>query len=221
MSEIESGTASGGGTKAKQEAKQAVGRASETLKSEAKSFAGVAQDRMRVEAQKGTKAGAKTLGDFASAVRRAGDELAEADQSPASRLVQRAADGLETLSRDLADKDPGDLLNDVRDFGRRHPVTFIGGAVLVGLALGRLARASDSPDSHDLSDEEMSFGAQGDTTRATDLGREGAGINQPVAADMGDLAATNAAATASPIGANDSSAGLVQPGPTSPRTGGS
>lgn len=221
MSDIESGAASSGGTKTKREAKQAMGRASETLKSEAKSFAGVAQERVRTEAQKGTQAGAKTLGDFANAVRRAGDELAQSDQSPASRLVQRAADGLETLSRDLADKDPGDLLNDVRDFGRRHPVAFIGGAVLVGLALGRVARASDSSGARGLSGEDLSLGAEGDTARAADLGREGSGINQPVAADLGDLAATNAAATASPIGANDGDGvGAVPPGPTSPRTGG-
>ncbi|MFZ5721213.1 MAG: hypothetical protein ACOY5Y_17265 [Pseudomonadota bacterium] len=204
MSDIESGTATSGATGKKRQAKRAIGEAGDTLKSEAKSFAGVAQDRVRVEAQKGARAGARTLGDFANAVRRAGDELAQADQSPASRLVQRAADGLESLSRDLADRDPGDLLNDVRDFGRRHPAAFIGGAVLVGLALGRVARAADAS------------GRDGADRRAAgDLG-----IDQPVAAGLGDLATTNAAATAAPLGADDGSAGMVQPDPTSPHTGG-
>jgi hypothetical protein len=136
------------------ESKTAVRRrlddAGTTLKHEARTFAHVAQDRVRAEAQRGTQAAGRTLGDFANAVRRAGDELGQADQSPASRLVLKAADGLETFSRSLADKDPGDLLNAVRDFGRRHPAAFIGGAVLAGLALGRFARSSDRSNAADM-----------------------------------------------------------------------
>lgn len=201
----------------KRQAKAAIGQAGETLKSEAKSFAGVAQDRVRAEAQKGTKAGAKTLGDFAGAVRRAGDELAEADQSPASRLVQRAADGLETLSRNLADKDPGDLLNDLRDFGRRNPAAFIGGAMLVGLALGRFARASDEPKPPGLADDDLALAEEATFDGPAEAGR--AGIDRPVSDNLGDLAASNVEASATPVGFDDGSAGVVQPGPTSPSSG--
>jgi hypothetical protein len=156
MSDIETGA--DGVTSRKGQAKQIVGQAGEALKAEAQSFASAAQDRVRAEAQKGTQAATKTLGDFANAVRRAGDELAGADQSPASRLVQKAADGLENFSRSLDGKDPGDLLNDVRDFGRRHPVTFIGGAVLVGLALGRFVRATEGSTAlPGLRDQELAF----------------------------------------------------------------
>ena len=155
MSDLDTGAA--GTASRKEQAKEIVGQAGQALKAEAQSFASVAQDRVRAEAQKGTQAGAKTLGDFANAVRRAGDELATSDQSPASRLVQQAADGLESLSRNLADKEPGDLLNAVRDFGRRNPAAFIGGAVLVGLALGRFARASETSGITDRSDESRSF----------------------------------------------------------------
>lgn len=125
------------------EARDLIDQAGATLKHEARSFANAAQDRIRTEAHRGTRAAGRTLGDFANAVRRAGDDLGQSDHSPASRLVMKAADGLETFSRSLADKDPGDLLNAVRDFGRRNPMAFIGGAVLVGLAVGRFARASE------------------------------------------------------------------------------
>ncbi|HEX7885400.1 MAG TPA: hypothetical protein VF474_05440 [Phenylobacterium sp.] len=155
MSDLETG-ATGTGRRTDQ-AKQMVGQAGQALKAEAQSFASVAQDRVRAEAQKGTQAGAKTLGDFANAVRRAGDELAGSDQSPASRLVRQAADGLESFSRSLVDKEPGDLLNAVRDFGRRNPAAFIGGAVLVGLAVGRFARASERQPSSELGDEPATF----------------------------------------------------------------
>lgn len=156
MSEFE--TTATGGASGKGKARQAMDQAGQTLKAEAQSFASVAQDRVMSEAQKGQQAATRTLGDFANAIRRAGDELAQNDQSPAARLVQRAADGLEDVSRGLEGKTPSDLLNDVRDFGRRNPMAFIGGAVLLGLALGRFVRAS-APEggAHPLSETDLGF----------------------------------------------------------------
>jgi hypothetical protein len=139
-----------------EQAKQLMGQAGQTLKSEAQSFASVAQDRVRAEARKGAKTATKTLGDFADAVRLAGDRLAESDQSPVSRLVRQAADSLEDLSRNLAGKDPEDLLRAVRDFGRRNPAAFVGGAVLLGFALGRVLRATDAPP-QGLADDDLAF----------------------------------------------------------------
>lgn len=132
------------GADRKTQAKEMVGQATEALKTEAQTFAQTAQERLRGEAQKRAETATKTLGDFASAIRRAGDELSQADQSPAARLVGQAADGLERLSLSLADKQPEDLLDAVRDFGRRHPMAFIAGGVLVGVALGRFVRASET-----------------------------------------------------------------------------
>ena len=123
--------------------KEHLSEAGQSLKAEVRSFAGAAQERAATEAQKGVQTAGRTLGDFANAARRAGDELAGADQNPAARLVGKAADGLEQFSRSLEHKQPGELLDVIRDFGRRNPLAFLGGAVLVGLALGRFARASD------------------------------------------------------------------------------
>ncbi|MBL8554097.1 MAG: hypothetical protein JNL41_07450 [Phenylobacterium sp.] len=172
MSDIDTGsTETTGAASRTGQARDLIGQAGHTLKAEAQSFASAAQDRVRAEAQKGTQAGARTLGDFANAVRKAGDELAGADQSPASKLVRQAADGLESLSRNLADKDPGDLLDAVRDFGRRNPVAFIGGAVLAGIAIGRFVRASEKPDMRfHLSEADIALaeaaGDPGDLTQA-------------------------------------------------------
>lgn len=195
MSDIETtNAAAGGGRKA--QAKELIGQAGSTLKQEAQSFANAAQDRVKAEAQRGTQAAGKTLGDFANAVRRAGDELAETDQSPASRLVRQAADGLESLSRNLADKDPGDLLNAVRDFGRKNPAAFIGGAVLVGLALGRFARASERSGLPGLSGEDLTL-AESDAFDGPTLSGRG-GIGRPLADNLGDLQASTLADTTSP-----------------------
>lgn len=183
MTDLDTGAT--GTARRKDQAKELVGQAGHALKAEAQSFASAAQERVRAEAQKGAQAGARTLGDFANAVRRAGDELAGADQSPASRLVQQAADGLESLSRSLADKEPGDLLNAVRDFGRKNPAAFIGGAVLVGLAVGRFARASEPHDHTDLDAEPLEL-AEADPY----AGPLAAPQDSSIAQNMGSLEAT-------------------------------
>lgn len=134
----------------KAQVKQAATQAADAIKSEAQSFAQTAQERLRDEAQKRTETATKTLGDFAGAIRRAGDELSQNNHSPAAKLVGQAADGLERLSLSLADKRPEELLDGVRDFGRQHPLAFIAGGVLVGVALGRFVRASEPETEADV-----------------------------------------------------------------------
>ena len=137
MSDFETTTGAAG------QAKQMLADAGQTIKAEAQSFASVAGERMRAGAEKTTETATRTLGDFASAIRRAGDELASAGHSPALQIVRKAADGLEGFSRSLSEKRPEEMINAVRDFGRRNPAAFVGGAVLLGVVLGRFLRASD------------------------------------------------------------------------------
>ncbi|WP_068875762.1 MULTISPECIES: hypothetical protein [unclassified Phenylobacterium] len=212
-------TAATGTSRRTDQAKELVGQAGHALKAEAQSFASAAQERVRAEAQKGAQAGARTLGDFANAVRRAGDELASADQSPASRLVQQAADGLENLSRSLADKEPGDLLNAVRDFGRKNPAAFIGGAVLVGLAVGRFARAAEPDHSSGLDTEPLEL-AETDPYAGPLAAPQDAGVDSSIAQNMGSLEATEPT-TESSIGlAADDTLDGEPDAITSPHTGG-
>lgn len=201
MSDIHPNTSTTGRTG---QAKELIDQAGQTLKAEAQSFATAAQDRVRAEAQRGTQAATKTLGDFANAVRRAGDELDQNDQSPASRIVRKAADGLESLSRNLADKEPGDLLNAVRDFGRKNPAAFIGGAVLVGLALGRFARASEPASPQGLSDADLTL-ADNELYDGPPTAGDG-GLAAPLVDDLGDLQA--GADPVASLGADDGTSGI-------------
>ncbi|MBX3486177.1 hypothetical protein [Phenylobacterium sp.] len=195
MSDIDTGiTGTTGATSRTGQARELLGQAGETLKAEAQSFASAAQDRVRSEAHRGAQAGARTLGDFANAVRRAGDELASADQSPASRIVRQAADGLESLSRNLAGKEPGDLVDAVRDFGRRNPAAFIGGAVLAGIAIGRFVRASEKPHMRfHLSEQDLAHVEEDAFDGPAELGASG-GLAAPIADDLGDLTGSDPAA---------------------------
>ena len=125
-----------------QSAKEMIGAAADTLKDQATQVASVAKDKARDTLQDGQAAAGQAIGQFAAAIRKAGDDLAQHDQSMVGRAVKQAADGLETLSRALAEKHPEDLMRTVQDFGRANPVAFVAGTVLVGVALGRFARSS-------------------------------------------------------------------------------
>ena len=94
----------------------------------------------RLDEQK--RAASQSIDAFAKAVRRASEELSKQDQTVAARLIQEAAGGLEGLSRTLSQQSFGDMLGTVRDFGRRNPVALAGGAALLGMAIGRVARTA-------------------------------------------------------------------------------
>ena len=123
--------------------KEMAAAAVQTVKQEAATFADSAKDKVLEQVGQKKETASQTLGDFANAIRKAGDELAQHDQSMAGRMVKQAADGLEGISRSVSDKRPEELLEAVREFGRANPTAFIAGSVLLGLAIGRFARSSE------------------------------------------------------------------------------
>ncbi|HEX5775261.1 MAG TPA: hypothetical protein VFX95_01140 [Caulobacteraceae bacterium] len=129
--------------------KDQVGKARQRVRGEAANFASSAREKAVevIEERQHKVTGA--IGDFAGAIRRASDDLNEHNQGMAAQLLTRGADSLEGLSHTLDGKSPGEMLNAVRDFGRRHPVAFIGGAVLAGLAVGRFVRSSMPDEGYD------------------------------------------------------------------------
>jgi uncharacterized protein YukE len=133
-------TPSAGGTGASP--KELASAAAQGVKQEVASFASTAQEKVADQVEQHKQAASQTLGEFANAIRKAGDELAQHDQSMAGRVVKQAANGLETLSRSVTDKRPEELLDAVRNFGRQNPGAFIAGSVLLGIALGRFAKSS-------------------------------------------------------------------------------
>ena len=112
------------------------------IKGGARSLADRAREQVAgyADSQKGMIT--QQIDTIAQAIRQAGEELGAGQQTQASRLVDQAAGGLESLSQAIQDADIDDVLDSVRRFGRSNPTLFIGGAVLAGMALARFARAS-------------------------------------------------------------------------------
>jgi hypothetical protein len=168
-------------------------RASEmagTASDEGRHVASVAQDEARSVASEAT-AHARGLVDqatsqveeqsreqarrLAGTVRTFGDDLhsmAEGSQGGmAADLARQVADRARSLSSQLEDREPRELLGDVKDFARRRPGTFLLGALAAGVVAGRLARGAKEAQSEGSGTAGVgsSFGDTDDRLRGTGL----------------------------------------------------
>src|SRR5690625_1310575 len=108
---------------------------------------GVAYAREEAErqAREGVHYGADQVQRTATALRSASEDL---DGTFQGEIFRHAADGLQSLADDIRDKSVGEIIGDVAAYARRHPTTYLGGALLVGFALTRFVRASADPRHH-------------------------------------------------------------------------
>jgi hypothetical protein len=158
-------TASGGNDSgdAKAQAQQAAG----TAKDEGKRVAGVAKDEAsRVTGE--AKAQLRSLledttsqveeqsraqkAKLADTVRAFGQDLdsmtsqGNGSDGLAGQVVHQVADQARTLAGHLDDREPRDLLEDVRSFARRRPGAFLLGAMAAGVVVGRLTRGAKAAE---------------------------------------------------------------------------
>jgi hypothetical protein len=133
--------------------------AADTVKGEVATFASDAREKVADQAQGAAETATRTLGEFAAAIKKAGDELSQHDQSMAGKMVKQAGDGLENLARSMADKGPEELMDAAREFGRRNPVAFVAGGLLLGLAAGRFLRSSTPSTSGSAAPDPRAFSA--------------------------------------------------------------
>ncbi|WP_123603778.1 hypothetical protein [Micromonospora sp. Llam0] len=59
----------------------------------------------------------------------------------AGELARRASDAAQQAAGWLENRQPGELVDEVRQYARRHPGTFLAGAAFAGLVVGRLTRS--------------------------------------------------------------------------------
>jgi len=88
------------------------------------------------------KSTADGINGFADAVEDAGRVFADRESEKTARLMQEAASTLRGLGGSLANKPIADVVEDVRSYGRAHPAILVGGAMLAGMAIGRLMRSA-------------------------------------------------------------------------------
>jgi len=97
---------------------------------------GRTQVRQQVVSQQ-QKAG-QSLSSLAQELRALADGSSQGAPGPARDLLQQASSSVESFASMLQNREPADLLDDVRSFARRKPGVFLLGAALAGVVAGRL-----------------------------------------------------------------------------------
>jgi hypothetical protein len=106
---------------------------------------GVAEDvkeQVRASTAKQKDAAAQQIDGWAHALNTASDDLRDRGQESAAAWIRQAAAGLQRASGTMRERDIDDLFGTVKDFARRQPVAFLGGAVVAGFGLARLMKSS-------------------------------------------------------------------------------
>lgn len=205
-----------------QDARERLSHASEGARHEAREVADRLKQRATDEAE-GRKASlAESLHVFADTIREASDDLGRRDQSLAARLVRESANGLERMSRGLDQHSVADATRGLRSFGREHPVAFVAGGMIAGLAIGRMLRASGHRDEDLMLEDRMDHG---DTALATSArsGTTGAMGTAGSSGSMGGTGmgtGTGRTGTAGMTGGSTGSTGASSMGTGSTGTGG-
>ncbi|WP_414942553.1 hypothetical protein [Amycolatopsis sp. cmx-11-51] len=144
--------------RAKDEAKEVAGTVAErgdsvvkTAVAEAKHVAEHSQHEARdllregrgqleEQARNGQRQAAQSLHGLAGQL----DRMAERAESPgvATDLARQASGHVDAVAHWLDEREPGQLVDEVRRFARRRPGTFLVGAAIAGAIVGRLTRAA-------------------------------------------------------------------------------
>ncbi|MEH1168197.1 hypothetical protein V6V47_22705 [Micromonospora sp. CPCC 205539] len=88
---------------------------------------------------------------------------------PVSELARQAADRVHGAAGWLEERQPGDLINEVRSYARRNPGTFLVGAAVLGVLAGRLTRSISDAGDHSGSDSPSYRGSGAYDPERTDV----------------------------------------------------
>jgi hypothetical protein len=96
------------------------------------------RQQLQDQARNGQQKAGEGLAGIAQQLRTMVEGGGETPSGPAADLVRQAGDKLEELATWVQDREPGDLVNEVRAYARRKPGVFLLGAALAGVVAGRL-----------------------------------------------------------------------------------
>lgn len=131
---------------------------SERAKDQANKRADEAKDWARSAFDDRKHAAADEVDGLVRAAHQTADQLRQQNQGSTAGYVNTAADTLQRFSGTLRDGDVNSLMRQSQDFARRRPLLFLGGAVAIGVALGRFFNSSATRSGTDYHGESHSGG---------------------------------------------------------------
>jgi hypothetical protein len=129
-----------GGTATRDSAASAGQSMADTARRTASDATGAARDMAAEQTERAKGAVADEVSSVAHALRTAADDLREG--SAQERTFAQIADTLADAAETIRGKDLGEMVQEATEIARRHPMTFLGGAALLGFTAVRFAKAS-------------------------------------------------------------------------------
>jgi uncharacterized protein YjbJ (UPF0337 family) len=120
-------------------AKEQVGQVTDQARREAKDLLRQARGQVTEQARGGQQKVTGTLRALAAELH---EMTGGENRGPASDLAAQAASRVDDLAGWLDQREPADLLEDLRSFARRRPGAFLAGAAIAGVLAGRLTRGA-------------------------------------------------------------------------------
>lgn len=158
------------------------------------------RSQVREQAVTQQQKAAQGLTSLAEELRGMVDGTGTSTSGPAHDLMHQATDRIETFAGWLQNREPADLLNEVRSYARRKPGTFLLGAAIAGVVAGRLTsgvRAAHSDNGS--SGQRRPVGSDYTQTRYSQNYVEPtpsySGLNEPAYPETASFAQTTGAAT--------------------------
>lgn len=119
---------------AREQGREVVGEATR----QARNLYGEARTQLHSQAGDQQRRAASGLRSLADEMRSMAQQGGQA--GPVTELAHQAAERVHGVAGWLEQREPGDLVNEVRDYARRNPGTFLVGAAVLGVLAGRLTR---------------------------------------------------------------------------------
>ena len=131
-------TAAQAGSQVASTAADQAKQVTQETKRQAQDMIAQGRSQLQEQARNGQQKAGQGLSEIAQQLRTMVDGSEQTPTGPAADLVRQAGDKVEELAGWLQDREPGDLVNEVRAFARRKPGVFLFGAAVAGIVAGRL-----------------------------------------------------------------------------------
>ncbi|OHV42857.1 hypothetical protein BBK14_31640 [Parafrankia soli] len=125
------------------ETQRQVRDVADEAKRQARDLVGETRDQVTQQASEQQQRVASNVRELADGLSRMAEQ-APAEAGLAGDLARMASERLRAVGQHLENRQPADLLEDVRSFARAHPGVFLAGALVGGFVTGRLVRGATS-----------------------------------------------------------------------------
>jgi hypothetical protein len=162
---VQSGGGTQGGTQVTEQAKQQSQQLAQQARQQASDLANRGTEQAKDQLANQKHEASQRMVPVQTALRETAQQLREQGQGSVGNYAERAADQVERFSTYLRETDVDEIMDEVRDFARRRPGLFLGGAAAAGFLATRFLKSSS--EQQGVSGEYGSGATPMATSRAT------------------------------------------------------